>query len=212
MPRICYSPHCLGTGAGLARLGCYYSQRWHQMRGFHRSWCTGSQRWPRCVVFPSPGKDRSESASFGCVITTLPSPPSASCLSLIPSGCPRPNPNYISKLPPPDSRPGTRAGLMRMTSKQRAKQLWTGTRTRHLPPDATFQDSEAAWWWLTQSEVCPRPKPTLKSEACPTPHPQQLGDDLLANSQLFLFSPLPQSVPGPGNLHFGLLTGPLVFL
>lgn len=65
---------------------------------------------------------------------------------------------------------------------------------------------------MTQSEVCPRPKPTLKSEACPTPYPQQLGDDLLANSQLFLFSPLPQSVPGLSNLHFGLLTGPLVFL
>ena len=57
----------------------------------------------------------------------------------------------------------------------------------------------------------PGSEPTLKSEAYPTPHPQQLGDDLLADSQLFLFSLLPQSGLGPGNLHLGLLTGPLVF-
>lgn len=63
---------------------------------------------------------------------------------------------------------------------------------------------------LLESKIWPRFQACPKAEDHLIAHLQQLGDDLLADSQLFLFSPLPEPIPSLGNLHLGLLTGLMI--
>lgn len=69
-----------------------------------------------------------------------------------------------------------------------------------------------------QTHRLPESKSWPRLQACPPaedrflPHLQQLGDDLLSDSQLFLFSPLPEPILSLSNLYLGLLSGLMIVL
>lgn len=176
--------------------------------------CSFSSSWEGQVTVNQflvhPPHPRPTALKLPLLTSPDPSPPVPPTSVSQPHAFPHSHPTTHQSSLLPDPGPGTGAGLMKMTCKERVSTALTChqgfSALPQTPHPVTDRQPQGR---LTWSEVSPQAYPEVRG--WPIPHPQQLGDDLLADSQLLLLRSLPQSVTGPRNLHLGLLTSPLVF-